>query len=104
MLRFQPSKWLSQKVWELCTQKAYSGWQINLTVFNLVPGDSHVIQLAQEDNWEGLSKLFRDGHASPTDCSPLGSLMEVSCFPLTQDQRSKLKVLYRGRLHAYVEV
>lgn len=54
-------------------------------MFNLVPRDSKVMQLAEEDDWRGLSELFREGHASPHDYSSIGSLMDVSDSPVAHD-------------------
>lgn len=58
---------LIQKACELSVERAISGWQLNIRVYNVVPESSLVFRYAKEGDATGLRELFKNGHASPFD-------------------------------------
>ncbi|OTB17387.1 hypothetical protein K445DRAFT_276309 [Daldinia sp. EC12] len=64
---FQSPLWLSQRSWELHSNKAFGAWQWNLKSYRVVPSNSKVIKLTQRGSPMDVQKLFDAGLASPYD-------------------------------------
>lgn len=53
--RLQLPRWLSWKAWGLSVDKAISGWQTHVRIFNVVPYPSGVHDYAHAGDMAGLS-------------------------------------------------
>ncbi|KAK8093435.1 hypothetical protein PG997_000120 [Apiospora hydei] len=69
VVRFQAPAWLLgvRKTWELCAQRSYGGWKINLRVYTVRPFLSPVFNAARVGDIGTLQRLFGTGEASPFD-------------------------------------
>ncbi|KAK6948976.1 hypothetical protein Daesc_009048 [Daldinia eschscholtzii] len=76
---FQSPLWLSQRSWELHSNKALGAWKWNLKSYRVVPSNSKIIKLAQKGSPKDIQKLFDAGLASPYDRDERGwTLLHVS--------------------------
>ncbi|KAI0377506.1 hypothetical protein F5Y04DRAFT_291741 [Hypomontagnella monticulosa] len=63
----QAPTWLSQRSWELYSNKAYGSWQWNIRTYSTVPRVSKVIKIAKKGSPEDLQQLCDAGLASLYD-------------------------------------
>jgi hypothetical protein len=70
--------WFSNRVWEIQSQKAYSGWDFKLRTYNIVSRNSEIVDAIRHDNIEHMRRLFIEKQASPFDRASRYDLFEVS--------------------------
>ena len=71
-VRYRATAWIMNRVWELQTRYAYTGWTFVPRLNNMIPYDSLVFQYASRDDVRGLQELFHMRKASPSDCNEWG--------------------------------
>ncbi|KAK7949323.1 uncharacterized protein PG986_010209 [Apiospora aurea] len=74
IVRLQAPAWLldARKAWEICAQRSFGGWNINLRIYTMRPGSTLVFKAALEGDVGTLQKMFDIGEASPFDTDEHG--------------------------------
>lgn len=76
--RYCAPSWLIKRAWTIQARHAYSGWDVNLRSYNVIPDSSLVHEYISDHNVNGIQELFTRGLASPFDCDKDGlSLLHV---------------------------
>lgn len=67
--RFQTPKWLFgiSRTVELYECRATAGWNFNIQVYNVIPSESPIFEMAGVGDIDGIRQLFSTGNASPFD-------------------------------------
>jgi hypothetical protein len=91
--RIQTPKWLFgvSRAIEICESGATVGWTFNIQVYNVIPDDSPLFEMARAGDVVGIQHLFSTGQASPFDRSFDGyTLLDVSYSHVEQNCRRGL--------------
>lgn len=89
--RFQTPKWLFgvSRAIEIYEYQVHAGWKFNIQVYNVVPHNSPIFEMARNGDVIGIQDLFGAGKTSPFDRTRLGyTVLDVSCRYI--DQRWKM--------------
>jgi hypothetical protein len=92
-LRFQTPKWLFgvTRAIELYECRANAGWNFNIQVYNVVPGDSPVFTMVEVGDIHGIEHLFSTRQASPFDRTQGGlTVLDVRCYYVGQSEHKDL--------------
>jgi hypothetical protein len=96
--RFQTPTWLFgvSRAIELYECRMHAGWNFNIQVYNVVPYDSQIFEMARSGDVIGIQDLFRTGQASPFNQDPHGfTVLDVSCCHIDQSWKMTLLTLHR---------
>lgn len=60
--------WLTNRTWRIRAVKTSFDWSFSPQTYNIIPSNSPVFHLVEENNVKGLQELFSRKEASPFDC------------------------------------
>ncbi|KAL2857183.1 hypothetical protein BJY01DRAFT_242575 [Aspergillus pseudoustus] len=70
--RIQMPSWLTEKVWDICVQKASHGWMYSLRLWTIRQVPEEVFYPVMNGDVSTMKRLFEERHASPYDRDPAG--------------------------------
>ena len=96
--RFQTPKGLFgvSRAIEIYECRVHAGWNFNIQVYNVVPYDSPIFEMAGKGDVIGIQDLFRTGQASPFDRMASGcTVLEVGCCHIDRSRKMTRLTLHR---------
>jgi hypothetical protein len=96
--RFQAPKWLFcvSRAIEIYGRRLHAGWNFNIRVYNVVPYESPIFEMAINGDVIGIQDLFRTGQASPFDRTVSGcTILDVRYRNIDQSWKVSLLTLRR---------
>ena len=79
LARYRAPSWLINKAWDIQATRVFSGWNIKLRSYNVIPGTSAVFSYIKNRNLAGNKNLFSSREASPFDIDSNGKSLVWVC-------------------------